>query len=93
MSERLGSAERQRLELLGRQAQLGNCDLVADAAGAGFLFANGQFLRDDGARFTLERLIQRASPITFTAVPPGEGRRSGIDRDSDGILDARDHAL
>ena len=59
--------------------------------GSGFLFTNGQFLRDDGTRFTLARLInQRSSNITFTAVPPGEGRRIGIDRDSNGVLDAQE---
>jgi YVTN family beta-propeller protein len=90
-SERSGGGERQRLDLLINQAEQGKSDLVAHTDGRGFAFTNGQFLRDDGTRFTLARLINRPSaPITFTAVPPGEGRRSGIDRDSDGILDARD---
>jgi len=88
-----GSAEQQRLNLLVNQAQQGNSDLVALANGYGFTFTQGEFLRDDGARFTLARLINRpASPITFTAVPPGEGRRIGVDRDSDGILDGRDRS-
>jgi len=88
-----GSAERQRLNLLVSQAQQGNSDLVALANGYGFTFTQGEFLRDDGARFTLARLINRpASAITFTAVPPGEGRRIGVDRDSDGILDGRDRS-
>jgi len=29
-------------------------------------------------------------PFTFTAVPPGSGRRMGVDRDRDGLLDAQD---
>jgi hypothetical protein len=86
-----GSSERRRLELLVRQAELGNSDLVAEAGGSGFAYTGGAFLRDDGTRFTLARLIDHPStPVTFTAVPPGEGRRVGIDRDSDGILDSRD---
>jgi len=86
-----GSAERQRLNLLVSQAAQGNTDLVAHANCSGFTFTNGQFLRDDGTRVTLARLIDRpSSSITFTAVPPGEGRRLGVDRDSDGVLDARD---
>jgi hypothetical protein len=90
-SRQAGRAERQRLELLVSQAEQGKTDLVADSDGNGFAFANGQFLKDDGSRVTLARLLDRsASSITFTAVPPGEGRRIGIDRDSDGILDARD---
>jgi hypothetical protein len=90
-SRRAGSAERQRLNLLIKQAEQGNADLVADADGDGYTLTNGQFLRDDGSRVTLARLLERTSAtITFTAVPPGEGRRIGIDRDSDGILDARD---
>jgi hypothetical protein len=32
-------------------------------------------------------LLARAFPITFTCVPPGEGFRVGIDRDSDGYAD------
>jgi hypothetical protein len=90
-SRQSGSRERQRLDLLVRQAEQGNSDLIAEADGRGFTLTNGQFLRDDGTRFTLARLIDRpSSVITFTAVPPGEGRRIGIDRDSDGVLDARD---
>ncbi|MGH8569221.1 MAG: hypothetical protein ACREXU_14745, partial [Gammaproteobacteria bacterium] len=29
--------------------------------------------------------------ITYTCVPPGSGRRIGLDRDADGILDGNDH--
>jgi hypothetical protein len=35
------------------------------------------------------RVISRGT-VTFTAVPPGEGIRSGIDRDEDGRLDKSD---
>jgi len=90
-SRRAGSAEQRRLDLLITQAEQRNADLVAYADGSGYFYTRGQFLRDDGARFTLGRLLDRpSSPITFTAVPPGEGRRIGIDRDLDGNLDGRD---
>jgi hypothetical protein len=45
------------------------------------------FLVDDSRSMSLAALRDRAQPLTFTAVPPGEGRRSGIDRDLDGVLD------
>jgi len=90
-SRSAGSVERQRLDLMVSQAELRNSDLVAQADGSGFTFVRGEFLRDDGARFTLARLLNRpSSTITFTAVPPGQGRRLGIDRDSDGTLDAQE---
>ena len=90
-SGRASSADQQRLALLISQAEQGNSDLVAQTGGRGFSFASGQFVRDDGKPFSLSRLLNRSSsPVTFTAVPPGEGRRIGIDRDSNGLLDARD---
>lgn len=46
-----------------------------------------RFLLDDGRNLPLEALLQRQQPVTFTAVPPGEGRRSGLDRDLNGVLD------
>jgi hypothetical protein len=50
-------------------------------------------VRDDGVKFSVARLqshVMPFGPMTFTAVPPGEGRRSGIDRDEDGVLDRFD---
>jgi len=76
------------------QVAAGNCDLVAHGDGDGFVYTGSEFLRDDGQRYSLSRLEQRVisrDPVTFTAVPPGEGRRSGVDRDEDGRLDGRDH--
>jgi hypothetical protein len=74
------------------QAQRGHCDLVAHAQGRGYAFdGSSRFVRDDGAALALSSLLPRRpnqSPITFTAVPPEEGRRAGIDRDEDGVLDA-----
>ncbi len=50
-------------------------------------FLLDRFLLDDGRNLPLAALRQRQQPVTFTAVPPGEGRRSGLDRDLDGVLD------
>jgi len=82
-----------RLQLLIAQANLGNCDLVAHSRDHGFAYAGGEFVRDDGVHFSLSSLEQRViarGTVTFTAVPPGEGVRSGIDRDGNGRLDAFD---
>ncbi len=38
----------------------------------------------------LAAAAQIGQPITFTCVPPGSGKRMGIDRDSDTVLDAND---
>jgi DNA-binding beta-propeller fold protein YncE len=89
-----GAQARARLQLFIQQAEAGHCDLVAHTADNGFAYLNGEFVRDDGAHYSLSRLsgqIISKAPVTFTAVPPGEGRRSGIDRDEDGRLDKFDH--
>lgn len=93
LSASSGAPASARLQLLLAQAGLGNCDLVAHARDHGFAYLSGEFVRDDGVHFSLASLEQRViagGPVTFTAVPPGEGVRSGIDRDEDGRLDAFD---
>lgn len=67
---------RARLQLLIAQAQAGNCDLVAQTGTRGSVYRDGVFVAADGARESLARLEQRAqgTPVTFTAVPPGDGR-------------------
>jgi hypothetical protein len=83
-----------RLALLVQQAEQGHCDLVAHGGGAGFVYEGGKFLRHDGTKLTPSALVQRVTaPLTFTAVPPREGRRCGVDRDEDGVLDAFDRRL
>jgi DNA-binding beta-propeller fold protein YncE len=87
-------AARARLQLMIDQVAAGNCDLIAHSDDNGFVYTGSEFLRDDGGRYSLSRLEERViarGPVTFTAVPPGEGRRSGVDRDEDGRLDDRDH--
>jgi DNA-binding beta-propeller fold protein YncE len=78
-----GSELRSRLQLLIGQAARGNCDLVAHAGADSFVYSNGVFIGADGASYELARLELRevaAGPLTFTAVPPGEGTRSRIDQ-------------
>jgi hypothetical protein len=89
-----GSAAQARLNFLIEQASLGHCDLIASDERSGFVYQGTEFLRDDGDTFSLSQLEQRVidrGPVTFTAVPPGEGRRMGVDRDEDGRLDRYDH--
>ena len=83
-----------RLDLLLARARAGACDVVlhfSQSSGAqrGALYSpeNDSFLRDDERSVSLATLRAGQRPITLTAVPPGEGRRSGIDRDLDGVLD------
>jgi hypothetical protein len=70
-------------------------DLVAHAAiagaGRGWLLTAGAWQRDEQrAVESLNTILARATPVapvTFTAVVRGTGRRIGIDRDRDGLLD------
>ncbi|MBK9384302.1 MAG: beta-propeller fold lactonase family protein [Planctomycetes bacterium] len=87
------------LNLLEAQAAAGNCELIAkgrlDGEELGYHFepATGRYRASRSALGTLARndlLTQvqstRASYV-FTGVPMGTGRRMGIDRDLDGVLD------
>ncbi len=58
---------------------------------------NGQreFLSDTGAFETQGAILASLQPgdsLIFTAVPPGSGKRIGIDQDTDGLLDGNDPA-
>lgn len=89
--------ERQRLDLLANRARAGDCDLIARGLSGGeargWLLAGDGFLADRAAEapLPLEALLdlaaQAAGELTFTCVPPGDGRRSALDRDRDGALD------
>jgi len=46
---------------------------------------------DGGPNVTLAALKGLTGEVTFTAVPPGSGRRIGIDRDLDGDLNGQDN--
>lgn len=76
-----------RLHLLLHRASAGDCDLVAHWGAHGAVYESGAFLVDDGRVIRLAMLRRLEEPVTFTAVPVGEGRRSAVDRDLDGVLD------
>ena len=82
-----------RIDLLEARAVAGECDLVAHAGGSGYLFvpARRAFVTDRARQRPIAdaelRALARFGALTFTAVPPGNGRRIGIDRDLDGTLD------
>jgi len=92
-----------RIDLLVASADAGECDLVAKGRIAenevGLLYlGGGRFQLDRRALpAILDRDLRRlvtasASELTYTCVPPGSGRRIGIDRDLDGALDGDERA-
>jgi hypothetical protein len=92
-----GGDAQARIDLLEARAAAGECDLVVHGrtgdGAVGYLYdpPSGKFLPDRARSrpLTDEALRARAreGELTFTAVPPGNGRRIGIDRDLDGVLD------
>jgi hypothetical protein len=80
------------------ETRLGHCDLVAKGvsggAPAGWVYesARSGFLPDSAREPVVESAalldgMGSSELVTFTAVPPGNGIRLGIDRDRDGCLD------
>ena len=75
------------------------CDLivkgVVDGQPRGWVqLADGRFMDDLGETSTqadVRALAAREGPLTYTCVPPGSGRRMGVDRDRDGVLDGLDN--
>lgn len=98
VSGELSGGDRQMLDLFTARASAGDCDLTARAwegkVERGWLFRNAAFYGDRGADpplmlgALLDRHRRGAEPVTFTCAPPGDGRRSAIDRELDGYLDA-----
>jgi YVTN family beta-propeller protein len=88
---------KQTVDLLMARAGAGDCDLTVRAWEAktlrGWLYENGAFWADRsqdaplGSDELVNRYRRRGEPITFTCVPPGDGRRNALDRDLDGFLD------
>lgn len=87
-----------RLDLLKARANVGECDLIAkgvvDGQARGWLWSgSGAFLPDRAAESLVSDGDLRAEAavagqaITYTCVPPGSGRRAGVDRDDDGFFD------
>ncbi len=78
------------------------CDVVAKGRRTGAMHGHwlisgpgdaALFQTDAGTTVTLEALLASggpAAPLVFTAVPPGSGKRIGVDEDADGYLDALD---
>jgi DNA-binding beta-propeller fold protein YncE len=92
-----------RIDLLVARADAGECDLVAKGRIArdevGFLYlGSGRFEPDRQSRSVildhqLRRIVTASSAhLTYTCVPPGSGKRIGIDRDLDGVLDGDERA-
>ncbi len=74
------------------------CELVAHAGGQAWLLRGGRFEPAllVGDAVGLEALLAPGAergPTTFTCVPPGAGRRRGLDRDRDGALDGDEARL
>ncbi|MEK6322626.1 MAG: SMP-30/gluconolactonase/LRE family protein [Acidobacteriota bacterium] len=94
---KLSPAIAERIHLLMAQANSRNCDLVVKGIYGGahrgfFYVGNGTFQSDRQSEspLTWQALLQAAdagSELTFTGAPVGYGRRIGIDRDFDGVLD------
>lgn len=85
--------------LLEAQAAVTNIDLIArgtlGGVRHGFLYQplSGVYLPDTTnlLSFTHAQLvakIQQGDTLTLMGVPPGSGRRMGVDRDGDGVLDS-----
>jgi len=97
VSGELSSDDRQMLDLMTMRATAGDCDLIARVwegkVQRGWLLRDRAFYSDRSADVPLvlgdllARYRRAAEPVTFTCVPPGDGRRSAIDRDLDGYLD------
>jgi DNA-binding beta-propeller fold protein YncE len=87
-----------RITLLRQRADAGECDLVAKTTlsddEAGFLYVgSGLFVRDRHGQPPITDAALRSlatsfdHPVTYTCVPPGSGKRVGVDRDEDGAWD------
>jgi hypothetical protein len=92
----LSDRARQELVLVKTRAQVGDCDLLAltatDGGQRGWLLdrQRGVFEPDlkDAQALDIDALLALGrggdGPVTFVCVPPGDGRRSALDRDRDG---------
>jgi len=88
-----------RIDDMLDQADAGNCDVVVKGQVAGeprgFVYVgSGNYETDRLADGTVTDATVRGhaasagQELTFTAVPPGDGNRIGVDRDADGFRDA-----
>ncbi len=88
-----------RVDLMLDQADAGNCDVIVKGRVAGeargFVYTGaGNFESDRIADGTIAEATVRGhaalagQELTFTAVPPDDGTRIGVDRDGDGFRDS-----
>jgi hypothetical protein len=92
----------ERIRLLMNQAAAGNCDLIVTGfyrrAPRGFFYVDNNRFKSDrqGEPYiSWEALVAAAgagAELTFMGVLPGTGKRLGIDRDNDGVLNADEPA-
>ena len=94
-----------RIALLLARSNAARCDLVVKGRLAGQLRGwvhektTGTFSTDKAGEPAIAEAALRAQAATsgqertYTCVPPGEGVRSGVDRDFDGVRDADDAVL
>src|SRR5262245_25882000 len=92
-----GAVAGPRADLLIARAALGECDVVikgtiAGTPRGGVREADGSIQMDRSAEVLSEPAVRAFAAVpghelTYTCVPPGSGRRIGIDRDEDGFLD------
>jgi hypothetical protein len=87
-----------RVNLLRQRADAGECDLVAKTRvfddEAGFLYVGSGLFESDRrglppipAAALSSLATDFGRPVTYTCVPPGSGKRVGVDRDGDGSWD------
>lgn len=86
-----------RIDLLIYRADAQECDLIAKHRNGGFLYTGrGRFRSSFAKHLKLADAALRAlarepgGEVTYTCAPPGSGKRMGIDRDEDGLLDTLD---
>jgi hypothetical protein len=100
----MGALDATQQDLLGlmiERADAGDCDLIARSWGEsgerGWLWRDGEFVGDrvSDARQDVRALLERQRPATvnFLCVPPGDGIRSALDRDLDGVFDGDERRL
>ena len=95
------AGERQLLHLLEIRSAAEECDLTARVwegrAQRGWLYREYAYYGDRRDEKPIEtdallgRYRESGEPITFTCVPPGDGRRSALDRDLNGVLDGDEY--
>jgi len=91
-----------RISLLVSRANAGECDLVVKGRlvqeDVGFVYQrDGHFKKDRASQLpiadaALRQQVSLGGALTYTCMPPGSGRRHGIDRDQDEFLDGDERA-